>query len=223
MTLWGNATAITTTIFSGINAVYNFSGSLPGSSSVTYTFTVNFGTNAVGNYSFNVTGVSGGNGQAAQFSPLPVAGATVTVAQPTATPTLTATLTPSATPTFTFTASATSTWTAAFTASFTPSPTRTATTVPPVVGTPVLFPNPVSGGNSFQLNSALAATSDVHITYFTVTFRKVNDLTFPDVTPGKVLTLPLTDKKGMDLASGLYYIVVQTQQGRSILKLLVLR
>jgi len=223
VTLWANGVAITTTTFTGMNAVFNFTGTLPAGSSVTYTVTASFGTNAVGTYDFNLTGAVGANGQAAQFSGLPVSGATVTVAQATSTPTSTASLTPSSSPTFTPTASATptSTWTAVFTA--TSSATRTATAIPAATGTPVVFPNPVSGGDSFQLNPALASISDVHVTYFTVTFRKVNDLVFKGVLPGTVLTLPLTDKTGTDLASGLYYIVIQTQQGRFILKLLVLR
>jgi hypothetical protein len=38
-----------------------------------------------------------------------------------------------------------------------------------------------------------------------------------------VLTLELKDKTGVPLASGLYYVAVQTKAGRSVGKLLILR
>ncbi|HJT25196.1 MAG TPA: hypothetical protein VJ873_11520, partial [bacterium] len=215
VTLLENGTAITTTAFTGTTAAYSFSIPLPASSSVTFTVTANFGTNANGSYVFSLTGASGTDGQAAQFSGLPVSGATVTVAQPTATPTLTATKTPTAVPT--------ATWTDTFTNTPTAVPTHTATPTPQPMTTPVLFPNPVNGGDTVQLNPGLTVSSDVRVSYFTVTFRKVNEISFKDVPAGGVLALPLTDKKNVSLASGLYYIVAQSQQGRSILKLLVLR
>ncbi len=74
-----------------------------------------------------------------------------------------------------------------------------------------------------QLNPGLTVSSDIRVAYFTVAFRKVNEISFKTVPAGTLLSLPLVDKRGISLASGLYYIVVQSQQGRSILKLLVLR
>ena len=213
VTLSANGVAITTTTFTGGTAVYSFSGTLPASSSVTFTVTANFGTNANGTYNFSLTGAAGTNGQAVQFSGLPVAGATVMVAQATSTPS------PTATPSFT----PTSTWTAAFTSTATPVPTQTATRTPKPAITPVVFPNPVSGEGTVQLNPGLTVPSNVRVAYFTVAFRKVNDLSFQGIAQGQVLTLPLIDLQGTPLASGLYYIVVQSQQGHSILKLLVLR
>jgi len=225
VTLWANGTAITTTTFTGINAVFNFTGNLPPSSSVTYSFTASFGTNAVGNYSFQVTAATGSNGQAAQFSPLPVAGATVTVAQATATPTLTATLMPSFTPTFTFTATPTSTWTAVFTASATPTPaapTHTPTSTSSG-NTVVVYPNPVTGGSVNVLPPAYMGSQDVRVEIFTLAFRQVVDETFPAVPGGKAVTIELKDRWGRPLADGLYYVVVTVNGRHSTGRLLILR
>jgi hypothetical protein len=86
----------------------------------------------------------------------------------------------------------------------------------------VLYPNPVGAG-PVTLNPGLSSSSTVKVELFTVAFRKVNELTFSQVPAGGTVSIPLTDKKGTPLASGLYYVVVTTDQGRTILKLLVLR
>jgi hypothetical protein len=86
----------------------------------------------------------------------------------------------------------------------------------------VVFPNPSTGG-TVQLNPGLTSASTVNIEIFTVAFRKVAVLNDPNVQPGTVLPVPLVDKTGTPLASGLYYLVVQTNQGRTIVKLLILR
>lgn len=59
---------------------------------------------------------------------------------------------------------------------------------------------------------------------FTAAYRKVNEKSSGQV-PAGVLSLPLdlTDRTGSPLANGIYYVVVQTGQGRNICKLLVLR
>jgi hypothetical protein len=86
----------------------------------------------------------------------------------------------------------------------------------------VVFPNPTSGG-TVQLYPGLTSASNVSIEIFTVAFRKVAVLDDPNVQPGASVPIPLVDKWGTPLASGLYYVVVQTNQGRSIVKLLILR
>jgi hypothetical protein len=43
------------------------------------------------------------------------------------------------------------------------------------------------------------------------------------VETGASVSLNLTDKGNKPLASGLYYVVVETDQGRSIAKLIVVR
>jgi hypothetical protein len=191
LTLSANGVPVATASFSGTTATFSSGGSLPASSSVTYTVTANFDSGASGTYNFSAIAASGSNGQAAQFNGFSITGAIVTVAH------ATATATPSATT------------------------TRTPTLQP--VTTPVVFPNPVSGGGTFGLNPALTSASSVRVDYFTVAFRKVNEIPPQNVQAGSVITLPLTDKWGNPLASGLYYIVVQSNRGRSILKLLVLR
>ena len=226
VTLWANGTAITTTTFTGITAVYSFTDTLPASSSVTYTVTADFGTNAVGNYSFSVTGASGTNGEAAQFSGLPVSGATVTVSSATATPSSTASLTPSATPSFTPTASSTptSTWTAVFTntPTGTPVPPSFTPTSTPSSNVVVVYPNPVTGGSVNVVPPAYSGSQDVRVEIFTLAFRRVVDQTFKDVPSGTALSVTLKDNWGKPLADGLYYVVVTVNGKHSIAKLLVL-
>ncbi|HVZ79371.1 MAG TPA: cellulase family glycosylhydrolase [bacterium] len=170
-----------------------------GGGSVTYTFQVNFsGTAAVGGYSFNLTGASGTNGQAVNFSPLPLSGATITVVVATATPTA------SFTPTSSFT------------------PTATSTPTPFQENKPVLYPNPSNGGPVQVLPPPYTGTSDVRVQIFTTAFRKVREDAYSNLTYGPV-TLELRDAWGTPLASGLYYVAVQTKSGRSVGKLLILR
>jgi hypothetical protein len=87
---------------------------------------------------------------------------------------------------------------------------------------PVLYPNPVTTGD-VTLNPDLSGTSDVTVSIFTSAFRKVNTEKFQQVLAGATVTVILTDRTGKPLADGLYYVVVETRQGRSILKLMILR
>jgi len=64
---------------------------------VTYTVTASFNNNASGTYTFSVNGAAGNvNGQAVQFSNMPVSGTTVTVTHATETPTPSSTPQPAA-------------------------------------------------------------------------------------------------------------------------------
>ena len=206
VTLSANGSPVTTTTFSGTTATFSFSGTIPPSLGVTYTVTADFGTNASGTYTFIVTGASGNNGQTAQFSGLPVAGATVTVAHATATPTITPSLTPSATPTLTLTAPLTNT----------PTPHPSATQV-------VLYPNPSNGTEPLFIAIPLTTPADVKVQIFTTAFRKVQEKNYPNQPVGVPVAIALTDRGGVPLASGLYYVVITWPQGRSIQKLLLLR
>jgi hypothetical protein len=108
----------------------------------------------------------------------------------------------------------------------TPSPTppsgSTATPVTPAK--PVLYPNPVSVGNSTLLQLTLGAASNVRVQIFTVSFRKVFDQTYPNLAEGiHNLSIPLVDREGTPLANGLYYVVVTVNGQRTILKLLILK
>jgi hypothetical protein len=63
----------------------------------------------------------------------------------------------------------------------------------------------------------------VTIGVFTVAFRKVQERTYTQVTPGASITLDLTDDHGTLLANGLYYVVIEAQGEKFTTKLLVLR
>ena len=84
---------------------------------------------------------------------------------------------------------------------------------------PVLIP---ATGGTVQLNPDLTSESNVSIEIFTIAFRKVNTLNYSNIQPGESVPIPLSDSWGTPLASGLYYVVVQTNQGRSVVKLLIL-
>ncbi len=88
---------------------------------------------------------------------------------------------------------------------------------------PVLYPNPVRDEGPVKIQLNLLGTSDVKLQIFTTSLRKVRDLTIPQVAKGLEISLDLVDKANVGLSNGLYFIVVTTQRGRSIHKLLVLR
>ena len=56
---------------------------------------------------------------------------------------------------------------------------------------------------------------------YTAAFRKVQETTFPQVPNGKAVVVDLTDRWGTPLASGIYYVVVATDGGKSVGKLLI--
>jgi hypothetical protein len=91
-------------------------------------------------------------------------------------------------------------------------------------GQPILFPNPVTGDGPVSIrlpNYRGAATVTLQV--FTTAFRMVNTLSYPNQVGGVDVALPLSDRHGVPLANGLYYVLVTTPDGKSILKLLVLR
>ena len=65
--------------------------------------------------------------------------------------------------------------------------------------------------------------SDVNVKLFTIAFRKVLEANFGQVPNGTAVTVDLTDKWGTPLASGIYYVVVNTSAGKSVGKLLLQR
>lgn len=129
------------------------------------------------------------------------------------------------TPTFSPTPVPTSTPTPTPTPCSTCPPTPTLTNTPLVVTTvPVVYPNPANGTQPVNLYlPQRTGSSDIRVQIFTVSYRKVQDLSFNQVAPGKDLTFSAMDSAGNLLANGLYYVVAQTNQGRFIVKLLVLR
>jgi len=86
-----------------------------------------------------------------------------------------------------------------------------------------IYPNPVTGPTVNLLPPPAQGLSDVRVEIFTLSFRKVKDQTFPNVPPGSPITLDLTGWGGHPLANGIYYVVVTTEAGRVMGKLLVLR
>jgi hypothetical protein len=89
---------------------------------------------------------------------------------------------------------------------------------------PVLYPNPVSGPGPVTIQLPNYPGSEVvTIQVFTTAFRMVNSLPPKSETGGSHVTLPLTDRKGAPLADGLYYVLVTSPAGKSIVKLLILR
>jgi O-glycosyl hydrolase len=206
--LYENGTLVGSSALTGGEAVFNVTQGVPAGESVTFTFTTGYNNAGLGNYQWSVTGAAGTNGEALGFNGVPVLESTITVVEATAT----ATSSPTQTPT------ATATWTATQTSTVTS--TLTATPLPGLL--PVVYPNPVSGG-TVTVDPALTGTSEVEVQIFTTAFRKVQDKTYGQVGAGQTVVLELKDRSGTPLADGLYYLVVTTNQGRSILKLLVLR
>jgi hypothetical protein len=69
----------------------------------------------------------------------------------------------------------------------------------------------------------LAASGEIKVTLFSLALRKILEADFPNVNPGTDVSFNLTDKSGVSLANGLYYVRIQWPAGQSILKLLILR
>lgn len=65
--------------------------------------------------------------------------------------------------------------------------------------------------------------SDVRVKIYTLAFRLVADTTYPSQASGSVLSVPLTDKWGKNLADGLYYVVVTAGGNKNMGKLLIFR
>lgn len=205
ISLLESGTVISTANFTGTTATFSLTNTIiPANGAVTYQVEANFSTGATNSYTFNVTAGAGTNGQMVVFGNLPVAGAVVTI--------VAVTPTPSATPTNSLT--------------FTPSGLGTATLTPtmttPSLSTPMIYPNPSSGGPVKVLPLAYLGFSGIKVQIFTTAFREVQDKPYPSQAYGPV-TVVLEDNWGNPLASGLYYVVITTSHGRSIAKLLILR
>src|SRR5581483_8061446 len=141
-------------------------------------------------------------------------------ATPTPTPTLTRTSTPTATDTPCMvdgtpcTASPTATVTA----------TPTVTPTPGGNNVPVVYPNPLRGNAPVYLHLQLSKASKVSVKIFSTSFRFVREEDFPLAGTGaNDLLLDIHDKAGQDLSDGLYYFMVESSDGRSLVKFLFLR
>jgi hypothetical protein len=152
---------------------------------------------------------------------------------PSSTPTYTFTSTHTPSPTFTLTWTSTPThtstwtpvpptWTATPTQTFSPTSTPTENAV---LSAPIPYPNPWIGAGPLQVRVVLQdAQGWLKLKLFTAGFRMVREETFRNLSAGpNDLSLPPVDRWGRELANGLYYIQVQTVQGKSMGKLLILR
>jgi hypothetical protein len=172
---------------------YNFSGSASGT----------YQANLLNNNSLWGTG---GNGQPLNFMGAPLSGALLTAAVSTATPTPTAT-------------------------SFVPTPSQTSTatavSTTPMGSTPtaVIYPNPATGPGPVTILITLPeASENVRVLVFTTAFRRINEIQLGSVPAGvSPVTLALTDRWGVPLANGIYYVVVRAGQSRTVTKLMVMR
>jgi hypothetical protein len=147
---------------------------------------------------------------------------------PTATDTPTSTHIATDTPTTTPTATPTSTLTHTPTATrtITPTPTMTETPVPTLThysSEPVVFPNPLREGTTVVLKGFVNSTSDVKVQLFTVASRSVQEVRCAQLPAGSDIKLEMKDKWGNRLANGLYYVVVKTNQGTVVKKIVVIR
>lgn len=185
----------------------------------------NISSNANGQIVIALTNGSKDNAQINAIQIVPYGTPFTATNTPTLTPTSTPTATvPTSTPTHTPVNTSTPTITNTPTITFTPTNTDTPNMTPTsaVAGKSAIFPNPAKGVSEVTLAPFLTGISDVRVQIYTTAFRKVLDTTFPQTSPGQYLTLPLLDASDRSLANGLYYVMVTTAQGKTLLKLIVL-
>ena len=150
------------------------------------------------------------------------------------TPTLTATRTATSTPTVTPSITNTPTLTSTSTLTLTPAKTSTATpsstfTLSPTPSTLyVVFPNPSDGVHPVSFEYSLdGQASAVKFKIFTVAFRKIYEDDQLSLAPGSHLASLDFPQAGLELANGLYYLVLEIETGgtltRKVMKVLVER
>jgi mannan endo-1,4-beta-mannosidase len=123
-------------------------------------------------------------------------------------------------PTFTYTG--TSTWT------FSPTDTTISTPLPPTITPtpgvgPVLCPNPVTGPGPMRLIWNLERPSYIRVRWYTLSFRKVFEVSYPMVQGSVDIPFDLRDQNGIALANGLYYLFIETNAGKWTKKCLILK
>jgi hypothetical protein len=202
-------------VFAGNTAILNLNNTvLFAASGQSLQVVVGYSGAANGNYQLSITGLNGNSanngGQPASFTGLPVAGYTLVVQPASPTPTLTSTSTQTPTATVSPTQ----------TISPTPTLTQPPTPLPGLVG---IYPNPVSSPTVNILPPFYSGISDVRVEIITLAFRKAQDQTYRALSSGTPITLSLTGRAGNNLSNGLYYVVVTTNTGRAMGKLLILR
>jgi hypothetical protein len=103
-----------------------------------------------------------------------------------------------------------------------PTPTFSQTPVPEKY--PVIYPNPADGTAPVNVRPPyFTGVSDVKVQVYTLAFRKVQEKTYKGLVAGQDCQIRMTDTWNNPLASGLYYVVVTSNSGRTIGKMLILR
>jgi hypothetical protein len=190
-------------VFIGNTATLNLNNFVFQPSSETLEILVSYSGNATGTYQLSISGITGtsGNngGQPAGFNGLPVSGYSLVVQHPTSTVT--------------------------FSPTFTSSPTPTISPTPVLQIYPVIYPNPVNGTAQPMVRPPFySGSSVVKVEIYTLAFRKVwESPKTGSVTWGHDIQVSLVASDGNPFSNGLYYVVVTTNSGRTIGKMLVLR
>jgi hypothetical protein len=192
-------------VFVGNTAILNLNNYLFQPSSQSLQILLNFSGSANGNYQLSITNLEGNSpnngGQPISITGLPVSGYSVVVQHPTSTATFSPTVTSSPTPTI--------------------SPT------PVLQNYPVIYPNPVDGTITPKVHPPFySGSSAVRVEIYTLAFRKVWESPKTDSGPfpwGHDIQISLVASDGNPFSNGLYYVVVTTNSGRTIGKMLILR
>lgn len=87
-----------------------------------------------------------------------------------------------------------------------------------------MYPNPAYGDTTnirFQLDKV---ASNITIKLYTTSFRRIAEKTYSQLGPG-ILDIPLElkDSAGTHLANGFYYVAVEIDGKKTMLKMIVLR
>ena len=87
----------------------------------------------------------------------------------------------------------------------------------------MIYPDPTDGRGPVHIRvPGLDRTVDIKVEIFTLAFRKVQSQEYSQVPAGTDPLLLLTDRDGIPLANGVYYVVVWVEGKRSIGKLLLI-
>jgi hypothetical protein len=110
----------------------------------------------------------------------------------------------------------------------TPTITNSFTRTPTPSSIGILYPNPVTGNQPVNFNYNVTAPPDqVKVKIFTVSFRKIFEDDNLPTTVGTDHYLLDFDKAGLNIANGLYYVVLSFTAGGSethqVMKLLIQR
>jgi flagellar hook assembly protein FlgD len=89
----------------------------------------------------------------------------------------------------------------------------------------VIYPNPLKNQTRFIIRGSLCNSGNrVRIKIFTLANRKIRETQWNSLPSGIFdLTMDAKDDKGSVLASGLYYVLIETYSGeRKVLKLAII-